>query len=74
MLLLLKEKNKIGIAHKNRKTFEPLLPNKHMKTDNLTQPSNTSARGISEESKKPEGEKKKIKAKVTERYDETMEK
>jgi hypothetical protein len=36
MLLLLKEKNKIGIAHKNRKSYEPLMPNKKLKTEPAT--------------------------------------
>ena len=49
MLLLLKEKNKIGIAHKNRKSYEPLMPSKKMKMDPPTTSERSQARTPDEE-------------------------
>ena len=36
MLMLLKEKNKVGIAHKTRKKYQALMPAKRIKKEERT--------------------------------------
>ena len=72
--MLLKEKSKVGIAHKERKKYDALMPEKRLKT---SQPqSQTPAfvpQPLKEEKRKPFS-REKIVPKMTEQYDEEMKK
>ena len=74
MLHLLKQKSKVGIAHKERRKYEALLPVKRLKT---SQPQHAQRQqpvaSHAEEAKQP-GKTKKIQASVVEHFDTDMKK
>ena len=72
MLHLLKEKSKVGIAHKERKKFDPFMPEKRIKLNESFGSARSGAQSRQkEEEKKPET-KQKIKPTVLEHFDSTM--
>ena len=71
MLMLLKEKNKVGVSQKSRKKYEAYTPDKKLKVEekiksSITPPSSRPK----EEEKKPEN-KKKIIPTLVQRLDDT---
>ena len=74
MLHLLKQKSKVGIAHKGRRKYDALMPVKRLKTSAQQPPQQQQPAPQSAEEVKKDAKSKKIQPKVVEHYDTEMKK